>query len=239
KKVKELESKMESLLRDFEYRISEAVTAMQERVAAQKLTKDAERRVAKLRREFKEQFDSTVVAHKTGADVGDPNARPDQIRSGAQFVEEGDTVKLKSLGRNAKVLRKLDGNIFEVEMGLMKMKIPRDDIAEVVVSAARQRESQAGQKPAQAARSRGINVSLASSDDNAPSEVNVIGQTVDEATEVVEKFVDRAFLAGLPRVRIVHGSGMGILRKALRQFLKSHPHVATDRKSTRLNSSHV
>jgi DNA mismatch repair protein MutS2 len=111
-------------------------------------------------------------------------------------------------------------------MGLMKMKIPRDDIAEVVVSAARQRESQAGQKPAQAARSRGINVSLASSDDNAPSEVNVIGQTVDEATEVVEKFVDRAFLAGLPRVRIVHGSGMGILRKALRQFLKSHPHVA-------------
>jgi DNA mismatch repair protein MutS2 len=226
KKVKELESKMESLMRDFEYRIREAVTAMQDRVAAQKLTKDAERRIAKLRREFKEQFDSAVVAHKTGADVGDPNARPDQVRSGAQFVEEGDTVKLKSLGRNAKVMRKLDGNIFEVEMGLMKMKIPRDDIAEVVISAARQRESQAAQKPAQAARSRGISVSLAASDENAPSEINVIGQTVDEATEVVEKFVDRAFLAGLPRVRIVHGSGMGILRKALRQFLKGHPHVA-------------
>jgi DNA mismatch repair protein MutS2 len=32
-------------------------------------------------------------------------------------------------------------------------------------------------------------------------------------------------MAGLPRVRIVHGSGMGILRKALRQFLKQHPHV--------------
>ena len=36
---------------------------------------------------------------------------------------------------------------------------------------------------------------------------------------------DRAFLAGLPRVRVVHGSGMGILRKALRQFLQKHPHV--------------
>lgn len=226
KKIKELESKLESLLRDFEYRTREAVTAMQDRVAAQKLTKDAERRVAKLRREFKEQFDSAVVAHKSGADVGDPNARPDQVRSGAQFVEEGDTVKLKSLGRNAKVMRKLDGNLFEVEMGLMKMKVPRDDIAEVVISVARQRESQAGQKPAQAARSRGISVTLASSDDSAPSEINVIGQTVDEATEVVEKFVDRAFLAGLSQVRIVHGSGMGILRKALRQFLKGHPHVA-------------
>src|SRR5437899_11439202 len=226
KKTKELESKLESVLRDFEYRIREAVSAMQDRVAAQKLTKDAERRIAKLRREFKEQFDSAVVAHKSGADVGDPNARPDQVRSGAQFVEEGDTVKLKSLGRNGKVIRKLDGNVFEIEMGLMKMKIPRDDIAEVVVSAARQRESQAAQKPAQAARSRGINVSLASSDDNAPSEINVIGQTVDEATDVVDKFVDRAFLAGLPRVRIVHVSGMGILRKELTQFLKGHPHVA-------------
>jgi DNA mismatch repair protein MutS2 len=48
---------------------------------------------------------------------------------------------------------------------------------------------------------------------------------VDEATSEVEKFVDRAFLAGMPRVRIVHGSGMGILRKALRQYLQKHPHV--------------
>ena len=60
-----------------------------------------------------------------------------------------------------------------------------------------------------------------------PTEINVIGQTVDQATQEVERFVDRAFLAGLIRVRIVHGSGMGILRKALRQFLKGHPHVAT------------
>jgi DNA mismatch repair protein MutS2 len=50
---------------------------------------------------------------------------------------------------------------------------------------------------------------------------------VDEASSEVEKFVDRAFLAGLPRVRIVHGSGMGILRKAIRQMLQKHPHVAT------------
>ena len=78
-----------------------------------------------------------------------------------------------------------------------------------------------------AARARGICVSLDREDDSAPTEINVIGQTVDEATSEVEKFVDRAFLAGLTRVRIVHGSGMGILRKALRQYLKEHPHVAT------------
>ena len=54
-------------------------------------------------------------------------------------------------------------------------------------------------------------------------EINVIGHTVDEATSEVEKFVDRAFLAGLPRIRVVHGSGMGILRKALRQYCSSIP----------------
>lgn len=223
-KVREMEKKVEALLKDFEYQAREAVSAVQDRAAAQKLTKDAERRIAKLRREFKEQFDSTVVAHRTGADVGDPNARPREVK----FVEEGDTVRLKSLpgGRPATVTRKIDENSFEVSVGLMKMKVSRADIAEVVSS--RRRDSEEGAvKPVEAARARGINVSLASGDDSAPSEINVIGQTVDEATQEVEKFVDRAFLAGLPRVRIVHGSGMGVLRKALRQFLKTHPHVAT------------
>ena len=55
----------------------------------------------------------------------------------------------------------------------------------------------------------------------------MIGHNVDDATREVERFVDRAFLAGLPRVRVVHGSGMGILRKAIRQMLQHHPHVAS------------
>jgi DNA mismatch repair protein MutS2 len=85
----------------------------------------------------------------------------------------------------------------------------------------------AGDSPVKAARARGISVSLENENQSAPSEINVIGRTVDDATREVEKFVDRAFLAGLPRVRVVHGSGMGILRKALRQYLQKHPHVAS------------
>jgi DNA mismatch repair protein MutS2 len=59
------------------------------------------------------------------------------------------------------------------------------------------------------------------------SEINVIGRTADEAQTEVERFIDRAFLAGLPRVRIVHGTGMGVLRRTLREYLRSHPNVAT------------
>jgi DNA mismatch repair protein MutS2 len=212
-KIKEMEKKLESLLRDFEYHAREAVTAIQDRAAAQKVSKDAERRIAKLRREFREQMDSTVVAHATGADQGDPHAEPQVVK----HVSEGDTVKLKSMGRAAVIKRRVDDNHFEVEIGSMKMKIGRDDIAEVITRAA--------ETPVQAARARGISISIENENQNVPSEINVIGQTVDQATREVEKFVDRAFLAGLPRVRVVHGSGMGILRKALRQFLQKHPHV--------------
>ncbi|HET6179977.1 MAG TPA: endonuclease MutS2 [Candidatus Sulfotelmatobacter sp.] len=218
-KVREMEKKLESLLRDFEYHAREAVNAVQDRAAAQKLSKDAERRMAKLRREFREQFDSTVVAHSTGADQGDPHAQPQVVK----HVAQGDTVKLKSTGRPARVVRKVDDNHFEVEMGVMKMKIARDDIAEVLASA----QARAGETPVTAARARGISVSLQNEDAAAPTEINVIGQTVDQASREVEKFVDRAFLAGLPRVRVVHGSGMGILRKALRQLLQQHPHVSS------------
>jgi DNA mismatch repair protein MutS2 len=212
---------MESLIKDFEYQVREAISAVQDRAAAQKLSKQAEQRIAKLRREFKEQFDAGVVAHKTGADQGDPNARPHEVK----HISEGDTVKLKSLGRTAVIKRKLDENTFEVEIGNMKMKIPRHDVAEVFSPSGGVGKS-AALNPVAAARARGISVTL-KEDSNAPTELNVIGRNVDEATSAVEKFIDRAFLAGLTRVRIVHGSGMGILRKALRQYLQKHPHVST------------
>jgi DNA mismatch repair protein MutS2 len=217
-KIREMERKLESVFRDFEYHAREAVNAIQDRAAAQKLSKDAERRIAKLRREFREQFDSTVVAHSTGADRGDPHAQPQVVR----HVSEGDTVKLKSTGRPAVVTRKLDEGHFEVAVGAMKMKIARDDIAEVLTGHGNARTAES---PVKAARSRGISVSLERESQNVPSEINVIGRTVDDASREVERFVDQAFLAGLTRVRVVHGSGMGILRKALRQLLKEHPHV--------------
>jgi DNA mismatch repair protein MutS2 len=215
-KIRDLEKKLDSLMRDFEYHAREAVAAVQDRAAAQKLGKDAERRIAKARREFREQFNQTVVAHTTGSDQGDENARPHVVAR----VSLGDTVQLKSIGRTGKVLRKLEGEALEVQVGPMKMRVPLDDIAAIVSN-----NAAAANNPVTAARGKGINVRLRDDEASAPAELNVIGRNVDEATAEVEKFVDRAFLAGLSHIRIVHGSGMGILRRALREYLKSHPQV--------------
>ena len=214
-KVRELERKLESLLRDFEYHARESVNAIQDRAESVKLSREAERRIARARREFREQFNQSIVAHTSGADRDDPNAQPHRV----QHVSEGDTVQLKSLGRAGKVTRKFPDDAVEVQVGPMKVRVLIDDIAEVIARAA--------DSPVQAARQKGISVRLRNEEESAPAELNVIGHNVDDATRELEKFLDRAFLAGLSRVRVVHGSGMGILRRALRQYLQSHPQVAS------------
>src|SRR5439155_22780795 len=58
------------------------------------------------------------------------------------------------------------------------------------------------------------------------SELNLIGKTTDEAVDLVDKFLDEAFLNGQTEVRIIHGHGTGALRRAVTKFLAGHPHVA-------------
>jgi DNA mismatch repair protein MutS2 len=57
-------------------------------------------------------------------------------------------------------------------------------------------------------------------------EINVIGRRAEEACESVDKFLDTASLAQVERVRIVHGHGMGILKRAVAELLTQNPHVA-------------
>jgi DNA mismatch repair protein MutS2 len=218
--VRALEDKLASLLKDLEFQVQELLRGVEDRSQQQRLSKQAERRVAQLRREFRDQFAMTVVAHQTGADQGDAHAQPHVVRE----VRVGDTVQLRSLGKAAVVQRQIDADAFEVIAGAMKMRVRRDDIAAVLASPAAQA---APATPLASARSKGIRVALSRDPNTFTTEINVIGQTVEQATDAVEKFLDHAFLEGAPRVRIVHGSGMGVLRKALRAYLQRHPHVAT------------
>jgi DNA mismatch repair protein MutS2 len=70
-----------------------------------------------------------------------------------------------------------------------------------------------------------ITVRAQASDERTGGEINLIGCTVEEATERVDKFLDEAALANRSRVRIIHGHGTGALRKGLAQFLSKHPLV--------------
>jgi DNA mismatch repair protein MutS2 len=222
-RARDLENKLASLVKDFEFQMRETVRAIEDRAAQQKLSKEAERRINRLRREFQESFNQTVVAHRTGADQGDANAQPHVVKR----VAAGDQVRIKSMGKIAVVQREVEKDLFEVALGPIKMRVKRDDIAEVVRAGVPSSEERADPLAA-ARRQKGVHVSVTSANtDEMRMEINLIGRTVDEATEELEKYLDRAFMAGLPRVRVIHGHGAGILRRGVREFLKGHPHVAT------------
>ncbi len=219
-RTKELEAKLNSLIGDFETRLREMVKAIDDKAVAKKIARDSSARIARLRREFSEQFNSTVVAHTTGADKNDPAAQAGGRGVAVRAVKVGDLVKLKSLGRQARVERVIDPKNFEVLVGTMKMRVAESDIAEVTPVAA--------VTPLEAARRRGgITVQTSTDSDSVPMEINVIGRTAEEAQDEVSRYLDRAFMAGLPHIRIVHGTGMGVLRRTLREFLKNHPQVTS------------
>jgi DNA mismatch repair protein MutS2 len=227
KRTRELEQKLGSLLKDFEFQMRQTVNAIEDRAGQLKLSKESERRIQRLRRDFEEQFNSTVVAHKHGADAGDPNAQPHLVK----HISIGDQVRIKSMNKIGTIAREVEKDLYEVALGALKMRIKRDDIAEVVAPAGKPLISE---KPLDAvARQKGVRVTVTSSgSEDMKSEINLIGRTVDEATGDLEKYLDQAFLAGLPRVRVIHGTGMGILRRALREYLRTHPHVASIQEPT-------
>jgi DNA mismatch repair protein MutS2 len=222
-RTRELETKLASLLKDFEFQMRETVRAIEDRVGQQKISKEAERRILRLRREFQESFNQTVVAHRTGADVGDANAEPHIIK----HVSVGDQVRLKSMNKIAVVQREVEKDLFEVALGPIKMRVKREEISEVV-RPTEQQSSERHDPLAAARKQKNVRVTVTSANtDSLRAEINLIGRTVDEATQELETYLDRAFLAGLPGVRVIHGHGAGILRRGVREFLKSHPHVAT------------
>jgi DNA mismatch repair protein MutS2 len=99
----------------------------------------------------------------------------------------------------------------EIVAGNMRMRRPFSDL-EVL-------EKPALNLPA------GVHLSISTRDIES-NEINVVGCKVDEAVSRTDKFLDDAFLAQLPQIRIVHGSGTGALRTAIAELLSAHPLVA-------------
>jgi DNA mismatch repair protein MutS2 len=217
-RTREFERQLKSLIEDFESQLRDTVKAIEDKTVAQKIARDSALRIARLKREFSEQFQTTVFAHNAPPQSEAAKKIADRQRE----PKTGDLVRLKSLNREGRVVRVVDAKTLEVAVGPMKTRVPRSDIAEIIAAA---------EKPLDAVKRRGgISVSTSSGTDDSDymsSEINVIGRTADEAESEVERFVERAFLAGLPRIRVVHGVGMGILRRTLREFLGKHPHVTS------------
>lgn len=124
-------------------------------------------------------------------------------------VEVGSKVHVQSLGVTGSVMG-LHGTEAEVLVGNIRLRRPLADL-------------EATEKPSLKLPA-GVHLHV-SSEAPVSHEINLLGCTVDDATSRTDKFLDEAFLAQLPEVRIVHGAGTGALRNAIAELLKNHPHV--------------
>jgi DNA mismatch repair protein MutS2 len=104
--------------------------------------------------------------------------------------------------------------VLEVEAGLMRMQVTTDDVEEVLPAA-----------PENTRLPKNVSYEAGPRWDVSYREINVIGKRAEEAREEVDKFLDSAAMASVDRVRIVHGHGMGILRRVIGELLATNPHV--------------
>jgi len=205
-KIRELEQRASQLSAQFEQRAQETI---------EDLSQKARAKIAKTKREYHEAVDAILPAGSPvagGAAASAPAATgpapPPRLK-----LEEGARVRLKGIRQPATIRRILSNGLIEVDAGFLKMQVAESDVEEIL--------------PPSGAASARSNVSFhqGPSFDGSYREINVIGRRAEEACEQVDKLLDSAALAQVERVRIVHGHGMGILKRAIAELLKENPHV--------------
>ena len=213
----EWERQLEALWHSVEERAEEKLREISARAAKASRLREPKKEAAQvaslLRQEAKEDLRTTLLSHWGGGGESAPRPADAAPRPEPQV---GDTVRLKTFGKQG-VVRSKSGNWLEVEVGHLRTKVPADDVAEIMAA-----PRLAGGKSLAPGR---ISVHVERVAEGSLSEINVIGETADEARRRVDKFLDNAFLAQMARVRVVHGSGKGILRQALAEMFADHPHV--------------
>lgn len=216
KRIKELEAQFAEMQKRFEENVTRVVEAVKERELQSKLEKTARRKLQEVRGEAREELNAAVVQtiSESQQDLGVASVATEAVR--AESLQPGMRVRVRGFSRPA-IFRRLDGSSAEIEAGPLRMKVALDEIAGI---------ESPGTKPAATSGGSSVSVKTEPRETEAASEINVIGLTVEQAAELVDKFLDDAALSHLPSVRIVHGHGTGALRKGLAEYLKTHPLVA-------------
>ncbi len=175
-------------------------------------TKEMEQERTKLREKMS-------VLEKKGAKSKEKSPKK---QLSAKDLRIGDSVKVLSMNLRGTVstLPDAKGNLF-VQMGILRSQVNLKDLEKLpddTGSTASSFKKQSGGSRIKMSKSASVH-----------TEINLLGKTTDEALVELDKYLDDAYLAHLPSVRIVHGKGTGALRKAVHQYLRHQKHVASFR----------
>ncbi len=219
-RAKKLEKKLQQALDWYNQRVQKQLEFAQERAneVVTKSRKKADKIIAQL-----EQQKGNVKQNEIIAAKGEFNQLERQNENLAHnrvlqrekrrhHVNVGDQVKVLSYGQTGTITKKLSEHEYEVQMGIIKVKVSDRDIE----------KSTQHEKPQTHSKVRAVSANRRS---NAKSELDLRGQRYDEAMTNLDRYIDSVLLAGLDVVTIIHGIGTGAIRKGVWQYLRANKHV--------------
>ena len=224
-KADEVNKKTEALRKEYNEQIENAkaqarIIADNARIEAnrlldelQKLKKQGTKEAAaKAEMEARKSFNKLDEISSSGDKFNDNYKLPRPLKI-------GDTILMPDTNTKAVVLTLPDNkNKIQVQAGIMKIKIPADNVRLV--------EEKKVNIPKSVVRRTGVDSKKTRS---ASLEIDVRGMTVDEATMDIDRFIDNAVLGSMNQFTIIHGKGTGALRKGIHTFLRNHQNVRTFR----------
>lgn len=221
KKHEKIDASKDKILRDANERAKEilqeakdvadeTIRTMQKAGQSGLSMKELEKKRGNVRDKINEKNQKLSVSAKVS---GHKQLKPNQIKL-------GDKVKIVSMGLTGTINALPDnkGNLF-IQCGIMRTKA---NIADLVLVEEEEITSKALQ------RTGAGKIKMSKSFQVSP-EINLLGQTVDEALSVLDKYLDDAYLAHLPSVRVVHGKGTGALRQGVHNYLRRVSYVESYR----------
>ena len=228
--IERREAESAGLLARAEAELAAAEKTARETVARAKA--ESQKRLGEIRRAVNEEWERLRGSEKTRADLTLGRKRLSELARSAEAIPgeppgapgaasrpaaPGDQVEVAHLGLKGEILA-VDGGTATVRAGTLTVRVP--------LQALRVIRPGGTTTPAAPARSPRIQMPERSA---VAVELHLIGRTSEEARDLLEKYLDDAFLAGLPSVRIIHGKGTGALRRAVEEVLSAHPLVAEHR----------
>jgi DNA mismatch repair protein MutS2 len=206
---KVFEGRLSETIDAFERQSKAFIESLEDKALKNKLEKERSARKAEMNR----AAIAKVGAGRTHATKGsDAEARTSvRARSATEAISVGSRV-ITSFG-NVGTVEKLDKETAEVLVGGMRLREKLKDLQLV--------EADTGVSNPQVKKNTS-GVSKPTDSPDVPAELNLIGLTTAEAEYELDRFVDEAYMASLPQIRIIHGFGTGALKNFVHHFLKNH-----------------
>ena len=211
---KQFEHELASTIDDFERQSKAFIQTLEDKALKNKLDKERSARKAEMNRAILSKVQSP--RSKIDNVAFEAETRPlGSVQNAEQNIEVGSQV-ITPFG-NIGIVEKMDKEVAEVLVGGMRLREKITNLRPVTTE----------EKPRpKKAETRPVGSVLRLDDDrDADAELNLIGKTTADAEYEIDRFLDEAYLASLPRVRIIHGFGTGALKNFVHHFLKGHPHI--------------